>query len=123
MVSCLSLSDEGQSSVVLTPHTSPVTACTSHDSSRQLQENKENTPVDHPVSGGSNEGTPTNQPLTSSRSQSEESLIVFPDKLGVQMTPRSVDTRRLLKQQEIQLRALQEQVTFYVHVASARYVV
>ena len=110
MVSCLSLSDEGQSSVVLT---SPVTS-NSHNSSSQLMDNKENTPADHPITGGSNEGTPTNQSLTSSGSQSEESLIVFPDKLGVQMTPRSIDTRRLLKQQEMQLRALQEQVTHFM---------
>lgn len=104
MISCLSLSDEAQVSVVLTPHASPVTM-NLHDSPRQ--DDKENTPVSNLSSSEHNEGAPSNQSVMS---QSEESLIVFPDKLSVNMTPRSADTRRLLKQQEAQLRALQEQV-------------
>ena len=125
MVSCLSLSDEGHTSYIHTPPTSPVTR-KSHDSPRpptEPQEDKENTPISSlPHTGDrSNEVTPTNQslsritnesPLNSvCESQSDDSLVVFPDKLGVKMTPRSADTRRLLRQQEMQLRALQEQVS------------
>lgn len=104
MVSCLS--DEGQlPSVALTPYTID----TRNGSPRGVDDDKENTPINNnPSTTERNEGAPDHESLTSP--SAEESLIVFPDKLGVNVTPRSADTRRLLKQQETQLRALQEQV-------------
>lgn len=108
MVSCLSLSEEPQSSISLTPQATS-------DSSGH--EDKENTPSNDPSSSEWNERAPSNQSVTS---QADDSLIVFPDKMSVKMTPRSADTRRLLKQQEVQLRALQEQVHTYIHTLCVR---
>lgn len=115
MVSCLSLSDEGHSSST-TPHASPVT-CKSHDSSSHgTLDNKENILLSHTNISGSKEVTPTNQTETSRtplgsvcESQFEGSLVVFPSKVGMKMTPQTANTRRLLKEQELQLKALQEQ--------------
>lgn len=130
MLSCVSLSERAQHLPTFTEHAQSNTtdSTANHCSSsptvftpKHLLEDKENAPVNYSkavpsmclensaCSGHSGNGE-----------ELEESLIVFPNKQqgpgGVsqlQMTPRS-DTRNLLRQQERQLRALQEQVFSYL---------
>jgi len=69
-----------------------------------LNDDKENTPL-------TTEDAPADQSLMdrSTDISPPGSLVMFPDKMA--MTPRSANTRKLLRQQELQLKALQEQVS------------
>lgn len=126
MLSCLSFSDETrhlETSVEnkLTSHT-PKHPVQTSKSVFTLFEDKENAPTNQLLIDIDEETSKTsfdNSVLSSfhdeSKEKFEESLVVFPDKQQAtqsqlpQVTPKS-DTRQLLKQQEDQLRVLQEQV-------------
>ena len=126
MLSCVSLSDGTQrpptsteyarTNVTSTSISSPSYNSPSVFNTKQLLEDKENTPVEQPLMNLSKMNLDNSVCSRNSgdSEELEENLVVFPNKQQgslsqLHMTPRS-DTRNLLRQQERQLRVLQEQV-------------
>lgn len=116
MLSCVSISEGTQRPPTTTEHArinaaSPLYNSPSVFNTKQLLEDKENTPVNQPLVNLSKMSLDNS---VCNSEELEENLVVFPNKQQgslsqMPMTPRS-DTRNVLRQQEQQLRALQEQV-------------